>query len=69
MEREIARHMLSSAAAEIAIISSLGDPSGFIQPCLMGFFRDRSGEFEGDLVSIALLASLRASTPAMVEAR
>lgn len=48
----------NAAAAGIAVINSLGNLSGFAQPYVMGFFKDRFGGFEGGLVSIALFATM-----------
>jgi ACS family tartrate transporter-like MFS transporter len=45
-------------AAGIAAINATGNLSGFVQPALMGYFRDRFGGFEGGLASIALFATL-----------
>ncbi len=45
-------------AAGIAAINAVGNLSGFIQPTIMGQFRDRFGGFEGGLASIALCATI-----------
>ena len=46
----------ANAAAGIALVNALGNLSGFVQPNIMGFLKDRFGGFEGGLLSIALFA-------------
>ncbi|SFM15637.1 MFS transporter [Methylobacterium pseudosasicola] len=46
----------ATAAAGIALVNALGNLSGFVQPNIMGFLKDRFGGFEGGLLSIALFA-------------
>jgi len=46
----------ATAAAGIAVVNALGNLSGFVQPNIMGFLKDRFGGFEGGLLSIALFA-------------
>jgi len=48
----------TAAAAGIAAINAGGNLSGFVQPAVMGFFRDKFGGFEGGLSSVALFAVL-----------
>ena len=48
----------TAAAAGIAAINAIGNLSGFVQPAVMGYFRDKFGGFEGGLTSIAVFATL-----------